>query len=52
MFMSLYTVKAKVILMKQRFLKLTVTLEQEHETNRKRIQDLALVMRHTDEQDK
>lgn len=51
MFMSLYTDKAKGILTEQRFLKLTATLEQEQETNRKRIQDLMLVMRHTDEQE-
>ena len=51
MFMSLYTDKAKGILTEQRFLKLTATLEQEQETNRKRIQDLVLVMRHTDEQE-
>lgn len=51
MFMSLNTDKAKGILTEQRFLKLTATLEQEQETNRKRIQDLVLVMRHTDEQE-
>jgi len=51
MFMSLYTDKAKGILTEQRFLKLTATLEQEQEANRKRIQELALVMRRTDEQE-
>ena len=51
MFMSLYTDKAKGILTEQRFLKLTATLEQEQEANRKRLQDLVLVMRHTDEQE-
>lgn len=51
MFMSLYTDKAKGILTEQRFLKLTATLEQEQETNRKRIQELVLVMRRTDEQE-
>ena len=39
------------ILTEQRFLKLTATLEQEQEANRKRIQELALVMRRTDEQE-
>ncbi len=51
MFMSLYTDKAKGILTEQRFLKLTATLEQEQDANRKRIQDLMLVMRRTDEQE-
>ncbi len=51
MFMSLYTDKAKGILTEQRFLKLTATLEQEQEANRKRLQDLILVMRRTDEQE-
>lgn len=52
MFMSLYTDKAKGILTEQRFLKLTATLEQEQEANRKRIQELALVMRRTDERER
>ena len=51
MFMSLYTDKAKGILTERRFLKLTDTLEQEQEANRKRIQDLALIMHRTDEQE-
>lgn len=51
MFMSLYTDKTKGILTEQRFLKLTATLEQEQEANRKRIQELALVMHRTDEQE-
>ena len=51
MFMSLYTDKAKGILTEQRFLKLTATLEEEQEANRKRIQELVLVMRRTDEQE-
>lgn len=51
MFMSLYTDKAKGILTEQRFLKLTATLEQEQEANRKRLQDLMLAMRRTDEQE-
>ena len=51
MFMSLYTDKAKGILTEQRFLKLTASLEQEQEANRKRLQDLMLVMPRTDEQE-
>lgn len=51
MFMSLYTDKAKGILTEQRFLKLTATLEQEQDANRKWLQDLVLVMRRTDEQE-
>ena len=51
MFMSLYTDKAKGILTEQRFLKLTASLEQEQEANRKRLHDLMLVMRRTDEQE-
>lgn len=51
MFMSLYTDKAKGILTEQRFLKLTATLEQEQETNRKQLQDLTLMIHRTDEQE-
>ena len=50
-FMSLYTDKAKGILTEQRFLKMTATLEQEQEDNRKRTQELVLMMRRTDEQE-
>lgn len=50
-FMNLYTDKAKGILTEQRFLKMTATLEQEQEANRKRIQDLTLLLRHSDEQE-
>ena len=50
MFLSLYTDKAKGILTEQRFMKLTATLEQEQEANQKRLQDLLLMMRHSDEQ--
>lgn len=52
MFMSLYTDKAKGILTEQRFLKLTATLEQEQEANRKRFHELMLVMRRTDEKER
>ena len=47
----LYTDKAKGILTEQRFMKLTATLEQEQEANQKRLQDLMLMMRHSDEQE-
>ena len=50
-FLSLYTDKAKGILTEQRFMKLTATLEQEQEANQKRLQDLLLMMRHSDEQE-
>jgi len=51
MFLSLYTDKAKGVLTEQRFMKLTSALEQEQEANQKRLQDLALMMRRTDEQE-
>ena len=51
MFLSLYTDKAKGILTEQRFMKLTSALEQEQVANQKRLQDLALMMRRTDEQE-
>ncbi len=43
MFMSLYTDKAKGIPTEQRFMKLTLVLEQEREANQKRLKDLALM---------
>ena len=51
MFLSLYTDKAKGILTEQRFMKLTAALEQEQESNQKRLQDLTLMMRRSDEQE-
>ena len=51
MFISLYTDKSKGILTEQRFMKLTSALEQEQEANQNRLQDLALMMRRTDEQE-
>lgn len=51
MFLSLYTDKAKGILSEQRFLKLTAAIEQEQEANRKRLQDLTTMMRHSDAQE-
>lgn len=50
-FMNLYTDKAKGVLTEQRFLKMNATLEQEQEANRTRIQDLTLLLRHSDEQE-
>ena len=50
-FMNLYTDKAKGVLTEQRFLKMTATLDQEQEANRKRIQELTLMLRHSDEQE-
>ena len=41
MFLSLYTDKAKGILTEQRFVKLTAALEQEQESNQKRLQGRA-----------
>ena len=43
MFLSLYTDKAKGILTEQRFMKLTAALEQEQESNQKRLHDLAMM---------
>ena len=51
MFLSLYTDKAKGILTEQRFVKLTAVLEQEQEANQKRLQDLMLMQRRSDEQE-
>ena len=51
MFLSLYTDKAKGVLTEQRFLKLTSAMEQEQESNQKRLRDLMEMMRHSDEQE-
>ena len=51
MFLSLYTDKTKGILFEQRFLKLTAAIEQEQESNRIRLKELAAMMRHSDEQE-
>ena len=51
MFLGLYTDKAKGILTEQRFMKLTASIEQEQESNRQRLQELALMMRQSDEQE-
>ena len=42
---------ASEVMTEQRFMKLTATLEQEQEANQKRLQDLLLMMRHSDEQE-
>ena len=51
LFLNLYTDKAKGILSEQRFLKLTSVMEQEQEANRKRLQDLSLLIRRTESQE-
>ena len=50
MFLSLYTDKAKGILTEQRFMKLTAALEQEQESNQKRLHDLAVMQSRADAQ--
>ena len=51
LFLNLYTDKAKGILSEERFLKLTSAMEQEQEANRKRLQDLSLLIRRTESQE-
>ena len=51
MFLSLYTDKAKGILTEQRFVKLTAALEQEQESNQKRLHDLAMMQGRADAQE-
>ena len=51
LYLNLYTDKAKGILSEQRFLKLTSAMEQEQEANRKRLQDLSLLIRRTESQE-
>ena len=51
LFLNLYTDKAKGILSEQRFLKLTSAMEQEQKANRKRLQDLSLLIRRTESQE-
>lgn len=50
-FLNLYADKAKGLLTEQRFMKLTDAMEQEQEANQKRIQELNLMMRRTNEQE-
>lgn len=49
MILNLYTDKAKGLLTEQRFMKLADAMEQEQETNRKRMQELNLMMRRTND---
>ena len=49
--LSLYTDKAKGILTEQRFMKLTAALEQEQESNQKRLHDLAMMQSRADAQE-
>ena len=51
MFLSLYTDKAKGVLTEQRFMKLTAALEQEQESNQKRLHDLAVMQSRADAQE-
>lgn len=51
MFLSLYTDKAKGILTEQRFVKLMTALEQEQESNQKRLHDLAMMQSRADAQE-
>ena len=51
MFLSLYTDKAKGILTEQRFVKLTAALEQEQESNQKRLHDLEMMQGRADAQE-
>ena len=51
MVLSLYIDKAKGILTKQRFMKLTAALEEEQESNQKRLQNLTMMQRRSDEQE-
>ena len=51
MFLSLYTDKAKGILTEQRFMKLTAALEQEQESNQKRLHDRAVMQSRADAQE-
>ena len=51
MFLSLYTDKAKGILTEQRFVKLTAALEQEQESNQKRLHDLTMMQSRADAQE-
>ena len=52
MFLSLYTDKAKGVLTEQRFMKLTAALEQEQESNQKRLHDLAVMQSRADAQER
>ena len=49
MFLNLYTDKAKGILSEQRFVKLTAAMEREQEENQKRLKELTLSLRRSNE---
>ena len=51
MFLSLHTDKDKGLLTEQRFLKLMAALEQEQESNQKRLLDLAMMQSRADAQE-
>ena len=51
MFLNLYIDKAKGILSEQRFMKLTVTMEQEQEENQRRLQKLMRMLQQSDAQE-
>jgi len=51
MFLNLYTDKAKGILSKQRFVKLTATMEQKQEENQCRLQELLRMLQQSDAQE-
>ena len=51
MFLILYIDKAKGVLTEQQFMKLTAALEQEQESNQKRLQNLTMMQRRSDEQE-
>lgn len=51
MFLSLYTDKTQGILTEQRFMKLTAALEQEQESNQKRLHDLSMMQSQADAQE-
>lgn len=51
MFLNLCTDKTKGILSEQRFVKLTVTMEQEQEENQRRLQELLRMLQQSDAQE-
>lgn len=51
LFLNLYTDKAKGVLSEQRFVKLTATIEQEQEENRRKMSELVLLQRRSNEQE-
>ena len=47
-FLSLYMDKSKGVITEQRFIKLTAALEQEQDENRRRMEELSLLLNQTD----